>query len=171
MATRQVRPLVDAAQGGKRRSGRRGGLKRGSSAGGTRSPAAEHARRLAHDRAQPVALGGEARQALHQADRVRVTRVGEDRVDVAHLDDTAGVHHGDAVAPGDEPEVVRDQDRGRVRLLLGGLEHLDHLRLDRHVERSRRLVGDQELRLVRDRHRDHRALRRISPENSCGYWE
>ena len=38
------------------------------------------------------------------------------------------------------------------------LEHVEHLRLDRHVERRRRLVGDQQRRLVRDRHRDHRPL-------------
>ena len=38
------------------------------------------------------------------------------------------------------------------------LQHLEHLRLDRHVQRGRRLVGDQQRRRVRDRHRDHRAL-------------
>ena len=32
------------------------------------------------------------------------------------------------------------------------------LRLDRHVERRRRFVGDQELRPAGERHRDHRAL-------------
>ena len=119
----------------------------------------EQARRLAGDRAEPVALSGEPRQALHQADRVRVPRVREDREDVAHLDDAACVHDDHAVAElCDEAEIVRDQDRGGMRLLLRRLEHLDHLSLDRHVERRRRLVGDQELRLVRDRHRDHRAL-------------
>ena len=46
----------------------------------------------------------------------------------------------------------------RVRLVLRRLQHLEDLRLDRHVERGRRLVGDQELRLVGDRHRDHRPL-------------
>ena len=38
------------------------------------------------------------------------------------------------------------------------LQQLEDLRLDRHVERGRRLVGDQELRLAGQRHRDHRAL-------------
>ena len=32
------------------------------------------------------------------------------------------------------------------------------LRLDRHVERGRRLVGDQQRRAARQRHRDHHAL-------------
>ena len=35
---------------------------------------------------------------------------------------------------------------------------LEDLLLDRHVERGRRLVGDQQLRLAGDRHRDHHAL-------------
>ena len=37
-------------------------------------------------------------------------------------------------------------------------EHLEHLGLDRDVERGRRLVGDEQLRRVGDRHRDHRPL-------------
>ena len=44
------------------------------------------------------------------------------------------------------------------------LEHLDDLRLDRHVERRRRLVGDQDARVVGDRHRDHRALAHAAGE-------
>ncbi len=68
----------------------------------------EHARRLAGDRAEPVVLGGEPRQALHQADRVRVPGVREDREDVAHLDDAAGVHHDHAVAE------LGDEARGRA---------------------------------------------------------
>ncbi len=42
-----------------------------------------------------------------------------------------------------------------------GLElfhQLENLRLDRHIERSGRLVGDQHLRVAAHRHRDHRTL-------------
>ena len=35
---------------------------------------------------------------------------------------------------------------------------IEDLRLDGHVERGGRLVGDQELRVAGQRHRDHRAL-------------
>ena len=45
-----------------------------------------------------------------------------------------------------------------MRLLPGRLQHLDDLRLDRDVERGRRLVRDEHARVVGDRHRDHRAL-------------
>jgi hypothetical protein len=37
-------------------------------------------------------------------------------------------------------------------------EHLHDLRLDRDVERGRRLVGDEQVRLVGDGHGDHRPL-------------
>ena len=37
-------------------------------------------------------------------------------------------------------------------------QELQHLRLDRHVERGGRLVGDQQLRLERQAHGDHRPL-------------
>ncbi len=37
-------------------------------------------------------------------------------------------------------------------------QQLEDLGLDRDVERGRRLVGDQQIRLARERHRDHHAL-------------
>ena len=42
--------------------------------------------------------------------------------------------------------------------VLDALEHVEHLGLDRHVERGRGLVGDEQVGVVRDRHRDHRPL-------------
>ena len=44
------------------------------------------------------------------------------------------------------------------RLRLRSLDQVEDLRLDRHVERRGRLVGDQHARLQRQRHRDHRPL-------------
>ena len=77
----------------------------------------------------------------------------------AGLDERARVHHVDALAhPGDDAEVVRDQDQRRVALGDERAQELEDLRLDRDVERRRRLVGDQELRLARERHRDHHPL-------------
>ena len=38
------------------------------------------------------------------------------------------------------------------------LEQLQHLRLDGDVERRRRLVGDQKVRVVGERHGDHHPL-------------
>ena len=50
-----------------------------------------------------------------------------------------------------------EDDRGPA-LALQRAHQLEDLGLDRHVERGRRLVGDQQLRLAGQRHRDHRAL-------------
>ena len=47
----------------------------------------------------------------------------------------------------DHPEVVRDQDQRHAAMLTLALEQLEQLRLDRDVERGRRLVGDQQLRV------------------------
>ena len=58
----------------------------------------------------------------------------------------------------DDAQVVRDeQDRG-ARLLFQVVHQLQDLRLNRHVQRGGRLVGDQQLRLAGQRHRDHHAL-------------
>ena len=59
------------------------------------------------------------------------------------LDDPPGVHHGDAVGHlGDDAEVVRDEQQRQVELLLQLAQQVENLRLDRDVERRRRLVGD-----------------------------
>ena len=83
----------------------------------------------------------------------------EDLVDRSHLDLAACVHHhhpfGDS---GDDAEVVRDQHDARVHPVLDALDHVEHLRLDRDVERGRRLIGDQHVGIVGDHHRDHRPL-------------
>ena len=58
---------------------------------------------------------------------------------------------------------------GRLRLLLDGLQHFEHLGLDRHVERRRRLVGDQAATASRQIDIAISARWRMPPENSCGY--
>ncbi len=44
------------------------------------------------------------------------------------------------------------------RSALERLQQLQDLRLHHHVQRRRRLVGDHQLRIARERHRDHHAL-------------
>ena len=51
-----------------------------------------------------------------------------------------------------------------AELALQALQQREDLRLHGHVERRRRLVGDQQLRLVGERHRDHRALAHAAGE-------
>src|SRR5258706_15748342 len=127
----------------------------------------EAAGRRQVERVRPGALDGrdlaaallEPRDRLDEAHRVRGTRLDEDVVDGPLLDDLAGVHDDDVVDHlGDNPEVVGDQQERRARPVLDRLQELEDLGLDRYVESGRRLVGDEELRLARQGHRDHHAL-------------
>ena len=58
----------------------------------------------------------------------------------------------------DDGEVVRDEERREPELLLQLAEQLEHARLHRHVEGARRLVGDEQLRVERERPRERGAL-------------
>jgi hypothetical protein len=75
------------------------------------------------------------------------------------LHDPAEVHHRDARREvAHHREVVADEEVGEPELLLQVLEQVDHLRLDRNVERGDRLVADDELRVERERPGDADAL-------------
>jgi hypothetical protein len=92
-------------------------------------------------------------------------RAVEDVGDRRLLDDPARVHDRHVVGLlGDDAEVVRDEEQRHAAALPQRAEQLEDLRLDRHVERRRRLVGDQHARLARDRDRDHDALAHAAGE-------
>jgi hypothetical protein len=75
------------------------------------------------------------------------------------LDDLTRVHDRDVVADlGHDSHVMRDEDHRHFVLAAKLVEEVEDLGLDRDVERSRRLVGDQETRIARERDRDHHAL-------------
>ncbi len=64
---------------------------------------------------------------------------------VPDLDELALLHHGDALGEDlDDGEVVGDEQAGEADLPLQLLEQVEHAGLHRHVERRRRLVGDQQ---------------------------
>ena len=58
----------------------------------------------------------------------------------------------------DERQVVGDEEHRHAAPPLQRGDQVEDLLLHRHVERAGRLVGDQQLRLAGDRHRDHHAL-------------
>ena len=84
----------------------------------------------------------------------------EELLDQRVLDDAAVMQHQHPVAiVGDDAELLRNEQHRRARRL-HGLPHLvEKLRLDRHVEAARRLVGDEQLRPRRERDGDERPLR------------
>ena len=75
------------------------------------------------------------------------------------LDHAAGIHDRDFVGTaGDDAEVVGDEDHRHVAAALLPRQQIEDLRLDRHVERGGRLVGDQEFRFARQRDRNRHPL-------------
>ena len=86
-------------------------------------------------------------------------RVGKERFGVTLLHHLALAHDIDAIgeAPHDAKVVGDEDDRHAELALQFGQEHQD-LRLDGYVERRRRLVGDQDVGIVGQGHRDHDAL-------------
>ena len=107
----------------------------------------------------------EARHALEQPDRVRVVRMLEEGLGRAAFDDAPGVHDQDALAhAGHHAEVVGDHDHRRLVLARELLEQAQDLRLDGHVQRGRRLVGEQQLGVAGQRDGDHHALAHAAAE-------
>ena len=124
-------------------------------------------RQEARDGVQPllVLADAAARQAAQQADRVGMARVVEDVVDGALLDEAAGVEHAHAVAHlGDHVEVVADEEDARAELLAQLRDEVEHLGLHRGVQPGRRLVEDQQRRVLGQRHGDDHALRHAARE-------
>ncbi len=98
-------------------------------------------------------LGGEQRL------RIGMLRRGENLLDGAVLDDLAVLHHADALRDlAHDAEIVGDEQKRHVQPRLDVLQERDDLRLHGDVERGGRLVGDQQIGLVGERHGDHHAL-------------
>ena len=90
---------------------------------------------------------------------VGVLRRGEDLARRAALDDLAVIHDADPVGHlAHDAEIVGDQQHRHVELVLELEQQVEDLRLDGDVERGGRLVGDQQVGLVGERHGDHHPL-------------
>ena len=91
--------------------------------------------------------------------RVFVLRIGEDLGRLARLDDAAALHHRDVAGDlAHDAEVMGDEQHRHAEPGLQILQHLEDLRLHGDVERGGRLVRDEQVRAVGERHRDHHAL-------------
>ena len=117
------------------------------------------ARRGPGDRLQVLRPALRVGQRAEQRDRVRMPWLGQERACVRQLDDLPAVHDGDAVAHlGDHAEVVADEHHAHPGVALQLEQQAQDLVLDDHVERGRRLVGEQDARARRDRDGDQHAL-------------
>ena len=103
--------------------------------------------------------GPEVRDGAQELAGVLVTRRVEDLRRRAGLDDAATLHDDHAVGQvGDDPHVMSDQEDAGIDAVPQVAHEVEDLRLDRHVERRRRLVGDEDPRIERQRLSDHRPL-------------
>ena len=94
-----------------------------------------------------------------------MARPQEDVVGGALLDDARRIHHVDAVGvAGDHAEIVRDHDQRDVEPARQILHQFQDLRLDGDIERGRRLVGDDQLRIAGEPDGDHHALAHAAGE-------
>ena len=117
------------------------------------------------DLGQLVVAHAETRDRAHQAHGVGVLGVLDHVAHRADLGDAAGIHHRHAIGGlGDHAHVVGDQHHRGAVLAAELLQQRDDLRLDRDVERGRRLVGHDQARLGAERQRDHHALAHAAGE-------
>jgi hypothetical protein len=94
------------------------------------------------------------------------------------LDNAAGIHDRDRIGDfGSNPEIMGDKDHTHAQLALEPAEQDQDLNLHCRVERGGRLVRQQQARIARQRHRDHRPLAqaarqfvRIGVEPPLGGW-
>ena len=86
-------------------------------------------------------------------------RLGEDLGGPARFDDSAALHHRDIVGElAHDAEIVGDEQHRHAELACRSFNSVEDLRLHGDVERGRRLVGDEEIGAVGERHGDHHAL-------------
>ena len=107
------------------------------------------------DRARHVALQHDTfafdrgigdRHSGEQRLGVWVQRVGVQIAARGDLDDASKIHHSNAVADVfHHRQIVRDEQIREIKFLLQIFEQINHLRLNRHVERRHRLIAEDTL--------------------------
>ena len=102
-------------------------------------------RHLAGNDREAGGVATEFRHGIHQCLSVRMERPGQQFGRRSQLNDLARVHHRDTVGNvADDAQIVRNQEHAHAQLPFEVAEQFEDLRLDRHVQRRRRLVGHQQ---------------------------
>jgi hypothetical protein len=88
-----------------------------------------------------------------------MARTDQDIVDAPVFDNLARIHRQKAGAGlRYDAEIMGYEQKCRAARLAQVEQEINDLRLDRDIQRGRRLVGDEQFRLAGKRHGDHRAL-------------
>ena len=96
---------------------------------------------------------------IDQHPRVWMFRRGKHCRDLAGFDHRAVAHHQHAVGiAAHDREIMGDQQHREPPCLTLGFQQLQNLRLNGDIQRCGRFVGDQQGRIIGERHRDHHAL-------------
>ena len=112
----------------------------------------------------PAALAGH-RHRFDEGLAIGMAGVPEEGAHGRALDDPPRVEDGDLLAMlGDDAEIAGNEDRRRMEFVDERLDKVEHLRLNRDIEAARRLVRDQQSRIVGQRHRDGNALGHAAAE-------
>ena len=137
-------------------------VRRARAAGRERAPrfAQRQVRRLArHSGKRRMRRVVQTRDRVQQRARVGHSDVREQHLRRSPFDRSARVHHHHLVGEARrQPEIVADHDQPHPEPLLQVSQQLHDLRLGRHIERGRGLVGDQQPGRGRQRDRDHHPL-------------
>ena len=90
---------------------------------------------------------------------IGMLRIGKHRLGIARLHDLAPLHDADRIRHvAHDAEIMGDQQQRHAIFGLQVLQQLQDLRLHRHVERRRGLIGNQQIGIIGERHGDHHAL-------------
>ncbi len=115
----------------------------------------DHARQRGEAFGAHAVLGNSGQQGF-------AVRVGRDLEQTGHLTDfdgLTGIHHTDALCGfSHHSQVVRDQHQRHVLLFLQAQQQVHDLRLNGHVQRGGRFVGNQQLGLASDGHGNRHTL-------------
>ncbi|EAQ22895.1 hypothetical protein ROS217_12206 [Roseovarius sp. 217] len=124
-------------------------------------------------------LGHRSRKAhrpcAEQLAGVLMLRRGKDICHRPALDNLAILHHTDPVGDAlHDPQIMRDEQKTHAFFALQLRQKLQNLRLNGHIERRCRLIGNQDVGFVGQRHGDHHPLplstgqlMRIGPQTAC----
>jgi len=105
----------------------------------------------------------EARSGAEKTLGVGVARAAKNFGDATLLDDTSGVHDGDAIGDlGNDAKIVSDEEKRKLKLPAKPPEKLENLFLHGDVESRGGLVGDQYAGTGGESHGDHHALAKPS---------
>ena len=123
-------------------------------------------RHIAADRLQRLAgLAAQPRHGAQQPAGIGMAGRGEELRRRRLLDDLAEIHDGDTPGrPGDDAEIMGDQQHRHAELGLELLQQIEDLGLDRDIQRRRGLVRHQEARPAAEGHGDHRPLAHAAAE-------